>query len=122
MINDFQITKNFNLQEFACRHCDAVKVEPELVRKLQQLRDHLGKPLVILSGYRCPKHNLAVGGAKDSYHVKGMAADIAAGPAGLSVTELAQLAEKYGFNGIGLYPDNGFVHVDVRPYKARWNG
>lgn len=55
---------------------DAVK---ELVeRVLQPLRDRVGHPLRINSGYRCPELNRAVGGVATSQHVKGEAADIAA--------------------------------------------
>lgn len=43
---------------------------------LQPLRDYLGKPVVISSGYRCPELNKAVGGVKNSQHLKGEAADI----------------------------------------------
>lgn len=55
---------------------DAVK---ELVEKvLQPLRDRVGHPLRINSGYRCPELNRAVGGVATSQHVKGEAVDIAA--------------------------------------------
>lgn len=43
---------------------------------LQPLRDYLGKPVVISSGYRCPELNKAVGGVRNSQHMKGEAADI----------------------------------------------
>ena len=43
---------------------------------LQPLRDFLGKPVVISSGYRCPELNKAVGGVRNSQHMKGEAADI----------------------------------------------
>lgn len=52
----------------------------QLVDKvLDPLRESWGRPLVITSGYRCPKLNSAVGGSKTSHHVKGMAADISTG-------------------------------------------
>lgn len=43
---------------------------------LQPLRDKLGFPISISSGYRCPKVNKAIGGAKGSQHEKGQAADL----------------------------------------------
>lgn len=43
---------------------------------LQPIRDKYGKPIIISSGYRCPKLNKAVGGAATSQHIKGQAADI----------------------------------------------
>lgn len=43
---------------------------------LQPLRNHWQEPVVINSGYRCRQVNKAVGGADDSWHLKGCAADI----------------------------------------------
>jgi uncharacterized protein YcbK (DUF882 family) len=95
-------------------------VHPELVRKLEGLRNAVGAPVYITSGYRCARYNKVVGGAENSYHLFGMAADIWV--KGISPEQLAELAERTGFDGIGIYPDQGFVHVDVRGYRARWSG
>lgn len=43
---------------------------------LDPLREAWGAPIIVTSGYRCPKLNKAVGGAKTSQHVLGQAADI----------------------------------------------
>lgn len=43
---------------------------------LDPLREAYGKPITVTSGYRCPKLNTAVKGAKNSQHVTGQAADI----------------------------------------------
>ena len=43
---------------------------------LDPVREQLGKPIYVNSGYRCPRHNLKVGGAVNSQHMKGEAADI----------------------------------------------
>lgn len=45
-------------------------------RVLDPLREAYGKPIIVTSGYRCPKLNAAVGGSASSQHVKGEAADI----------------------------------------------
>lgn len=79
---------------------------------LEALRQELGVPFVITSGYRCPAHNRLVGGAANSYHVQGMAADIAC-PQDFTVEEFGRLCLRHGFTGVGVYPT--FVHVDVRP-------
>ena len=43
---------------------------------LQPLRDYVGAPVHINSGYRCPELNMVVGGVKNSQHCRGEAADI----------------------------------------------
>lgn len=45
---------------------------------LDPLRDMFGAPIVVTSGYRSPRLNVAVGGVKTSHHSRGMAADIVA--------------------------------------------
>lgn len=77
---------------------------------LQPLRDAWGKPLKVNSGYRCKALNAAVGGVPTSQHLKGEAADIAAG----DPVKLARLAVKLGlpFDQMILYPT--FVHFSHR--------
>lgn len=116
------LTKNFNRAEFACKgqNCcgNSAPVSVRLVHAIQALRDKLGVPLTINSGFRCVKHNKAVGGAASSQHLYGTAADIKA--KGITPAELFGIAEQLGlFDGIGLY-DWG-IHVDVRGVKARWD-
>lgn len=43
---------------------------------LEPLREAMGEPIKISSGYRCEKLNAAVGGAANSQHMKGQAADL----------------------------------------------
>ena len=43
---------------------------------LDPLREKFGAPIIVTSGYRCPALNRAVGGATNSQHTKGEAADI----------------------------------------------
>ncbi len=119
MLNNFQLSENFNLREFECHCCGMVKVEPLLVERLQKLRDAIGRPLHITSGFRCPAHNDAVGGASLSQHLYGKAADISISNLPLTPVQLAQIAEAVGFDGIGIYPN--FVHIDIRGRKARWS-
>ncbi len=114
-----QLSKNFNEREFACRHCGQIHIEPELINKLQALRDALSKPITVTSGYRCPTHNKNVGGASQSRHMQGQAADIVV--PGVSPAQVARAAERVGFGGIGIYAKQGFTHVDIGP-RRRWNG
>ena len=74
---DEQLTANFRRSEFCCRcGCGFCDIDMEVVQALQDLRDLLGKPIHVLSGCRCPAHNVAVGGAGGSQHLLGKASDI----------------------------------------------
>lgn len=107
------LTAHFSSHEFACRHCGKVKVTCELLVALEELRTITGRPIVIVSGYRCPRHNKAVGGAPRSRHVYGDGVDLHP-----RVATPAQ-AERAGFRGIGTRGPWA-VHVDTRPTQARW--
>ena len=122
-----QLSKNFNSVEFDCK--DGTEVPADLmpnlralVEQLQALRDALGEPVRVLSGYRTKSHNKAVGGASQSQHLLAKAADITV--KSKSPKQLKDFIEnlitdgKVKFGGIGLYA--GFVHVDIRKNKARW--
>lgn len=121
-----KLQNNFTVNEFACHGngcCTTVKIDDSLAAYVQKIRDHFGKPVTINSGYRCPTHNKAVGGASGSYHAKGMAADIVV--QGVAPAEVAKYAESIGIKGIGLYEtakDGYFVHVDTRTSKSFWYG
>ena len=43
---------------------------------LEPLREHLGQPVVITSGFRSKRLNETVGGVKNSQHLRGEAADL----------------------------------------------
>jgi hypothetical protein len=117
--------KYFKRSEFACKcgkYCNGFPVEPDkkLIKTLETIRDHFGAPVTVSSGIRCKTHNTNVGGASQSQHMKGTAADIKV--KGISPSEVVKYAESLMPNtgGIGTY--NTFTHIDVRSTKARWNG
>lgn len=120
------MSKNFSVREFRCKDdSDPVFVDMDLVKLLQQIRDHFGKPLTITSAFRTAAHNKNVKGATYSQHCYGKAADIRV--QGVSVEDVADYAETLLKNtgGIGRYPVKkgrpaGWVHVDVREVKSRW--
>jgi len=111
-VNNFQVSPHFNLSEFECPCCWQVRLVPRLVYLLEKLRKKVGEPILVSSGYRCPKHNKVIGGAKHSYHMQGKAADIYTKRT--SVEELGRLAHEVGFPTVILYPRHGFIHVDIR--------
>lgn len=107
--------------------CGGNHINPLLMEKLDFMRREIGGPLELSCAYRCPAHNEEVGGVPNSQHVQGNAADVLVPDYRHCNTaeQLAWYAERAGFDGIGVYPDSGFVHVDVRdggnsPGEYRW--
>lgn len=121
-----KLSANFNSSEFDCKGggcCSETIINPQLVKYLQQIREHFKAPITITSAYRCPTHNSRVGGAPGSRHSKGDAADIVV--KGVSPREVAKYAESIGIKGIGLYEtsaDGHFTHIDTRTSKSFWYG
>ena len=116
------MAKYFSDKEFKCNCCSKLPeggMDERLINVLDAVREVVGVPLVVTSGYRCPSHNAAVGGVPNSQHVQGIAADIAV-PDGMSVDYLADIAERCGADGIGRYYEDRFVHIDTRGYEANW--
>jgi uncharacterized protein YcbK (DUF882 family) len=124
-----QLTANFTLAEFKCKDGCGVP-DPlldnvrELAANLQVLRDQIGKPIKIMSGYRTPEYNAKCGGETKSQHMEAKAADIIV--TGMAPTEVCNAiklligAGKMKQGGVGLY--DGWVHYDVRGTRARWGG
>ena len=107
--------KYFNNSEFKCKCCGWLPrngMSEVLLEKLDLLREKIGVPIYVSSAYRCPEHNAAVGGVPNSQHVDGTAVDIYTDS--LSVDELADAAMEFGFDAIGRYYDDEFVHLDCR--------
>lgn len=116
-----KVSENFTRDEFACKcgnNCGHITVDVVLLDILQKIRSHFGQRIKITSANRCPAHNAHIGGAVDSQHMKGTAADIqVADTMPESVADYAEtLLPNWG--GIGRYKT--FTHIDVRKNKARW--
>jgi len=124
---DEQLTPNFRLKEFHSKDgadmpvavYDNIKL---LAEELQKIRDVNELPITINSGYRSPQHNADIGGASNSYHMKGMAADF--NIKGVSPNVVREIIEyqinlgKVKQGGVGSYAN--FTHYDIRGSKARW--
>lgn len=120
----------FKYSEFDCKcgKCERPEGVPsqELVDILTKIRKHYNQPVIINSGYRCEAHNKAVGGSANSQHFKGSAVDIVVKNTPTeSVWEY--VLEKWGDDELGLAIKRnksniyaGFVHIDTRGKKARW--
>jgi uncharacterized protein YcbK (DUF882 family) len=88
---------------------EEIPMDPRLVGILAQLSSIYGRTLQLVSGHRAP---LANGTSPTSQHTLGRAADIRI--PGVRIEDLKKVVIKLGARGVGLYPEKGFVHVDVR--------
>lgn len=93
-------------------------------RTFERIRTLLGqksgklRPITVMSAYRTPEHNKAVGGAKDSMHLYGLALDLHT-PAGATHAELIEAASEVLGDRGGLFIYKWGVHVDRRDYLKR---
>ena len=116
-----QLARHFKVKEFACKDgSPVVFIDEYLYTILDILRQKLGKPVIITSGYRTPAWNAKCGGAKYSYHMRGMAADIRV--EGMTAKEIAKELDKIVENHCGIIVYNNWVHFDVRPGKKYRKG
>ena len=128
-VNEY-VTVHFKLTECVCPCCDRLKIVPGFyshMELLERMRFKLDFPIIINSGYRCPDHNTAIGGAKRSWHML-FATDIR--PAWVAgedenawigkLEAMYEAALELNFGGIGRYET--FMHLDLRPKKTRWRG
>lgn len=111
------LSRHFRAREFQTGNCNIVIVSKMLLSVLDKLRDKIGEPIYINSGYRTPEHNKAVGGSTLSYHMYGMAADIRAKTK--TPAELYELLDKMLKGWGGLEEHETFIHVDVREKEWR---
>ena len=117
------MSKYFNRHEIMC-HCGCRQgeniVNPILLESLDELRERYGRPIYVECMYRCPAHNYAVGGVLNSQHIYGNAADIWVD--GDYEEFYNFVIESKLFDGVGYYPNDEFVHVDVRSGGTEPNG
>jgi uncharacterized protein YcbK (DUF882 family) len=122
------VTQYFAFEEFQCPCCSVAPPVADtpagsfqlLVSALETLRERVGMPITVTSGYRCPAQNAKDGGKPHSQHMLGIAADITAECGWRALYEAALKIPAFADGGIGVYPQNNFLHLDVRPAQARW--
>ena len=81
---------------------------------LDVVRAHIGKPILVNSGYRCKKLNEMVGGVSNSMHTKGLAADIRTGEKE-DISTMFEFLKKNQkeFKIIELIKYRTFIHIGV---------
>jgi uncharacterized protein YcbK (DUF882 family) len=131
------LSPHFTVHEFDCH--DGTVVPTRAYQALKDLCDHYLEdlrgafgPVEVLSGYRHAAYNAAIGGARASFHIYDLrgyqyvAADVHCRRGGVRdwwewMDRVQRRAERKR-GGLGYYPQGGFIHVDNRPYLARWDG
>ena len=137
IIFDGQITPHFNIWEFRCRANNEILINEGVlahIQRLEKFRAWYKRAMIINSGYRTPEHNKTIGGAKDSFHMQGIASDIS-----LPLGEFSSFSEarKEEFlqnikkkwteicnadglgGGVGFY--DVFFHLDSRKESSFWD-
>jgi zinc D-Ala-D-Ala carboxypeptidase len=131
MSTTVRLTPNFTLAELiASNTAQRLRIDntptPDALRRLQgtaemlqRIRDTLGAPVIVTSGYRGPVLNRAVGGVTSSDHMSGQAADIVAPRYGTPyqvARALAPLVQTLGIGQLILEGIKGkqWVHVSTR--------
>ena len=132
-----RLSPHFTLAEFACHDGTPVPaaavahLRNHCLAVLEPLRERFG-PVFVTSGYRHTAYNTSIGGARQSYHIYDLrggrfpATDVHCARGGIADWHrfvdglLHRIGEGQG--GLGYYPRGGFVHIDLRPYQARWDG
>lgn len=102
---------------------------PEIQKNLQALLDNVLNPIAskyptpykINSGYRCPALNAAVGGAKNSQHMKGQAADITCGSPAANKKLFDWIINQSGINYDQIIDEKGYrwIHISFNPSGCR---
>ena len=110
------VSTHFKDAELKCSCCGKNRIVEAFLERLEALRDRVGFPLYISSGYRCPLHNDAVSRTGlTGPHTTGQAVDIAIS------YEMAFILAKYAFEldfqGIGINQrgiiQDRFIHLDM---------
>ena len=123
-----KVSTHFDKEEFDCSDGSEMPLEVlnnvfELALQLEVVRAHFNAPVPINSAYRSPVYNRSVGGAVNSLHLSGKAADIVL--EGVTPDEVADAIDfliEVGLmkeGGLGRY--DTFTHYDIRGVKARWD-
>lgn len=106
------LAPNFVVEEFMAAWKGRWGVlQPHTVEKVQAVRDDVGAPVAVNSGYRSPAYNAGVGGVAYSRHQYGDAADLDV--EGISADDLADVCEAHGADYVATY-ETGHTHCDWR--------
>jgi len=104
--------KYFTELELRCSHCNKEGMNIDFMEKIEALRERMGFPFIVTSGYRCSQHPIEIEKYTVGAHVTGRAIDVSV--YGENAYKLLRGALKAGFTGIGVNQKGGarFIHID----------
>lgn len=120
-LEDEFISRHFRISDLVTRDgAPYARISTELILMLENIRGLAQAPIHITSGYRHPAYNadFTVGGAPQSYHMAGLAADISSPD--LTPGELAELALAITECHMGIGLGENFIHIDLRDDLTSW--
>lgn len=115
---------NDQMMQFQCKCDDCAGdpfVQPDIALRImvrQVERYFRPAKMRIHSGYRCPAHNIAIGGSRKSHHVRAQAIDFSI--PGVELHDIYRWLDNSPYRcGLGIY--NSHIHLDSRDGEARWD-
>lgn len=114
-VSSWNNIKHFKKSEFTCKcGCGSNNMDLRVVKIADQIRDYFGKPVIVNSGYRCSKHNKAVGGVSGSRHLVGKAIDLyVQGVSGSTLLNYTKQLVNQGKLRYTYLIGGNAVHIDV---------
>jgi len=105
--------KYFTEDEVKCKHTGLCAMDDDFMHKLDIIREEVGFPLVINSGYRHETHPIEAAKSKPGAHSSGKAVDIRV--RGQDALKLIEVALKNGITGLGVkqHGESRFIHLDT---------
>lgn len=101
----------FSISELRCKGSHRLFMPRSFLARIDAWRGEYGRPIQVVSGYRSPGYNQKVGGAPNSYHLRGRAVDVSiVGLLASDVAEMVDTALAHGLVGNGFY--RTFIHFD----------
>lgn len=125
--NNIKDFKNFTYNEIKCKckgkYCNGYPAgfSYELLKQLQKIRNHFGKPVIITSAVRCNQHNKNVGGISNSRHKEGKAVDFYV--KGVSYSKLNSYVNSMPYKHYKYNINGSVMHYDITPpeYVEKYN-
>ena len=133
-MEDFSLTPHFKMSELAgtsnekYKKLNILKAQDQMGKMYmlagfaERVREIIGKPMIITSGYRCPELNKAIGGALTSQHIFCEAIDFVV--KGMSTQDIFNkiVTSDLKYNQIIIERNSKgsqWVHVSIGSYKQK---